>query len=134
MWSFIAGSAFAILSPPSCNCSNCGSRSIARATGVTGTIYDGRETLRACILHPGTTEADLTTLVSEVLVAADLARRAAARPGGRSQRAAARGVTFLTVGALQRAILGLAKVRSRNPELREAERSGSLDHSAASTR
>jgi aromatic-L-amino-acid/L-tryptophan decarboxylase len=37
---------------------------------VTGTVYAGRETLRACILHPGTTEADLATLVSEVLAAA----------------------------------------------------------------
>jgi aromatic-L-amino-acid/L-tryptophan decarboxylase len=37
---------------------------------VTGTIYEGRETLRACILHPGTTEADLATLVAEVLAAA----------------------------------------------------------------
>jgi aromatic-L-amino-acid/L-tryptophan decarboxylase len=37
---------------------------------VTGTIYEGRETLRACILHPGTTEADLATLVDEVLAAA----------------------------------------------------------------
>lgn len=38
---------------------------------VTGTVYEGRETLRACILHPGTTEADLATLVAEVLAAAD---------------------------------------------------------------
>jgi aromatic-L-amino-acid decarboxylase len=37
---------------------------------VTGTIYEGRETLRACILHPGTTEADLATLVDEVVAAA----------------------------------------------------------------
>jgi glutamate/tyrosine decarboxylase-like PLP-dependent enzyme len=36
---------------------------------VTGTVYEGRETLRACILHPGTTEADLATLVAEVLAA-----------------------------------------------------------------
>src|SRR5262245_52736005 len=36
---------------------------------VTGTVYEGRETLRACILHPGTTEAELATLVSEVLSA-----------------------------------------------------------------
>jgi glutamate/tyrosine decarboxylase-like PLP-dependent enzyme len=42
---------------------------------VTGTVYAGRETLRACILHPGTTEADLATLVDEVLTAAgELAR------------------------------------------------------------
>ena len=37
---------------------------------VTGTVYEGRETLRACILHPGTTEDDLATLVGEVLAAA----------------------------------------------------------------
>jgi aromatic-L-amino-acid/L-tryptophan decarboxylase len=37
---------------------------------VTGTVYEGRETVRACILHPGTTEADLATLVAEVLTAA----------------------------------------------------------------
>jgi glutamate/tyrosine decarboxylase-like PLP-dependent enzyme len=37
---------------------------------VTGTVFEGRETLRACILHPGTTEADLAMLVSEVLAAA----------------------------------------------------------------
>jgi len=41
---------------------------------VTGTIYEGRETLRACILHPGTTAADIVTLVAEVVAAAsDLA-------------------------------------------------------------
>jgi aromatic-L-amino-acid decarboxylase len=41
---------------------------------VTGTVYEGRETLRACILHPGTTTADLVTLVAEVVAAAaDLA-------------------------------------------------------------
>ena len=38
---------------------------------VTGTVYEGRETLRACILHPGTTAADLATLVAEVVAAAD---------------------------------------------------------------
>jgi aromatic-L-amino-acid/L-tryptophan decarboxylase len=38
---------------------------------VTGTVYEGRETMRACILHPGTTEADLATLVVEVVAAAD---------------------------------------------------------------
>ena len=38
---------------------------------VTGTIYDERETLRACILHPGTTEDDLATLVREVLTVAN---------------------------------------------------------------
>jgi aromatic-L-amino-acid decarboxylase len=37
---------------------------------VTGTVYEGRETLRACILHPGTTRADLATLVAEVVAAA----------------------------------------------------------------
>jgi aromatic-L-amino-acid/L-tryptophan decarboxylase len=37
---------------------------------VTGTVYEGRETLRACILHPGTTEADLATLLAEVVAAA----------------------------------------------------------------
>jgi glutamate/tyrosine decarboxylase-like PLP-dependent enzyme len=37
---------------------------------VTGTVYDGRETLRACILHPGTTEADLAALIDEVRAAA----------------------------------------------------------------
>jgi aromatic-L-amino-acid/L-tryptophan decarboxylase len=37
---------------------------------VTGTVYEERETLRACILHPGTTQADLATLVAEVVAAA----------------------------------------------------------------
>ena len=37
---------------------------------VTGTVFDGRETLRACILHPGTTRAHLETLVVEVVAAA----------------------------------------------------------------
>jgi aromatic-L-amino-acid/L-tryptophan decarboxylase len=41
---------------------------------VTGTVYEGRETTRACILHPGTTEADLATLITEVVeVAGELA-------------------------------------------------------------
>jgi aromatic-L-amino-acid/L-tryptophan decarboxylase len=41
---------------------------------VTGTMYERRETLRACILHPGTTDADLATLVAEVVaVAGELA-------------------------------------------------------------
>jgi aromatic-L-amino-acid/L-tryptophan decarboxylase len=44
---------------------------------LTGTVYERRETLRACILHPGTTEADLATLVAEVVAAA--AELAAAR-------------------------------------------------------
>ena len=39
-------------------------------TFVTGTVYEGRETMRACILHPGTNKADLTTLIAEVLAAA----------------------------------------------------------------
>ena len=38
---------------------------------VTGTVYEGRETMRACILHPGTTEADLATLLAEVVAAAE---------------------------------------------------------------
>jgi len=38
---------------------------------VTGTVYEGRETLRACILHPGSTETDLATLVAEVVAVAD---------------------------------------------------------------
>ena len=37
---------------------------------VTGTLFEGRETMRACILHPGTTEDDLATLVSDVIAAA----------------------------------------------------------------
>jgi aromatic-L-amino-acid decarboxylase len=37
---------------------------------VTGTIYEGRETLRACILHPQTRSEHLELLVDEVLVAA----------------------------------------------------------------
>jgi aromatic-L-amino-acid/L-tryptophan decarboxylase len=37
---------------------------------VTGTVYDGRETLRACILHPGTTDSDVATLIAEVVAAA----------------------------------------------------------------
>ena len=36
----------------------------------TGPVYEGRETVRACILHPGTTQADLATLVAEVVAAA----------------------------------------------------------------
>jgi aromatic-L-amino-acid/L-tryptophan decarboxylase len=34
---------------------------------VTGTVFEGRETLRACILHPDTTSDHLATLVSEVV-------------------------------------------------------------------
>ena len=37
---------------------------------VTGTIFGGRETLRACILHPGTGSEHLATLVAEVVAAA----------------------------------------------------------------
>jgi aromatic-L-amino-acid/L-tryptophan decarboxylase len=37
---------------------------------VTGTVYEGRETLRACILHPQTGPAHLALLVDEVLAAA----------------------------------------------------------------
>jgi hypothetical protein len=44
---------------------------------VTGTVYEGRETMRACILHPCSTETDLATLVAEVVAAAgDLAATA----------------------------------------------------------
>jgi aromatic-L-amino-acid decarboxylase len=34
---------------------------------VTGTVFEGRETLRACILHPGTGSEQLATLVTEVV-------------------------------------------------------------------
>src|SRR4051794_5090552 len=37
---------------------------------VTGTVYDGRETLRACILHPDTGPEHLDILVAEVLATA----------------------------------------------------------------
>ncbi len=37
---------------------------------VTGTVYEGRETIRACILHPGSTATDLAALVVEVVAAA----------------------------------------------------------------
>ena len=37
---------------------------------VTGTVLGGRETLRACILHPGTGSGHLATLVAEVVEAA----------------------------------------------------------------
>jgi aromatic-L-amino-acid/L-tryptophan decarboxylase len=37
---------------------------------VTGTVYEGRETLRACILHPHTGPEHLETLVSEVVATA----------------------------------------------------------------
>jgi glutamate/tyrosine decarboxylase-like PLP-dependent enzyme len=37
---------------------------------VTGTVLDGRETLRACILHPDTTSEHLATLRAEVVATA----------------------------------------------------------------
>ena len=37
---------------------------------VTGTVFGGRETLRACILHPDTGSEHLTTLVTEVVTTA----------------------------------------------------------------
>jgi CorA-like Mg2+ transporter protein len=37
---------------------------------VTGTVFDGRETLRACILHPDTGSEHLAILVSEVVATA----------------------------------------------------------------
>ena len=39
-------------------------------TFVKGTIYEGRETLRACILHPETRSGHLALLVDEVLASA----------------------------------------------------------------
>ena len=39
-------------------------------TFVTGTVFDGRETLRACILHPDTSSEHLATLVTEVVATA----------------------------------------------------------------
>jgi aromatic-L-amino-acid/L-tryptophan decarboxylase len=39
-------------------------------TFVTGTVFDGRETLRACILHPDTSAVHLETLVTEVVATA----------------------------------------------------------------
>ncbi|MER5639096.1 pyridoxal-dependent decarboxylase [Kitasatospora sp. NPDC002227] len=45
-------------------------------TFVTGAVFEGREMLRACLLNPATTEADLELLVTEVLAArADLMER-----------------------------------------------------------
>jgi aromatic-L-amino-acid/L-tryptophan decarboxylase len=47
-------------------------------TFVTGTVFEGRETLRACILHPGTGPEHLETLVAEIVATArDLAPAAA---------------------------------------------------------
>jgi glutamate/tyrosine decarboxylase-like PLP-dependent enzyme len=37
---------------------------------VTGTVFDGRETLRACILHPDTSSEHLAILVAEVVATA----------------------------------------------------------------
>ena len=37
---------------------------------VTGTVFGGRETLRACILHPDTSSEHLATLVAEVVASA----------------------------------------------------------------
>jgi glutamate/tyrosine decarboxylase-like PLP-dependent enzyme len=37
---------------------------------VTGTVFDGRETLRACILHPDTGSVELAILVEEVVATA----------------------------------------------------------------
>jgi aromatic-L-amino-acid decarboxylase len=37
---------------------------------VTGTVFGGRETLRACILHPNTTSEHLASLVAEVVATA----------------------------------------------------------------
>ena len=37
---------------------------------ITGTVFGGRETLRACILHPETRSEHLATLLAEVVVAA----------------------------------------------------------------
>jgi aromatic-L-amino-acid decarboxylase len=39
-------------------------------TFLTGTVFDGRETLRACILHPDTGSEHLATLTSEVIATA----------------------------------------------------------------
>jgi glutamate/tyrosine decarboxylase-like PLP-dependent enzyme len=39
-------------------------------TFVTGTVFDGRETLRACILHPKTSSEHLAILVEEVVATA----------------------------------------------------------------
>jgi aromatic-L-amino-acid decarboxylase len=43
---------------------------------VTGTVFGGRETLRACILHPDTDAEHLATLVSEVVTTAHQLARA----------------------------------------------------------
>jgi len=37
---------------------------------ITGTVFEERETLRACILHPDTTTEHLSTLVAEVVATA----------------------------------------------------------------
>jgi aromatic-L-amino-acid decarboxylase len=38
---------------------------------LTGTLLGGQETLRACILHPGTTRDDLAILLDEIRAAAE---------------------------------------------------------------
>jgi hypothetical protein len=61
-------------------------RSVSTAAGrpaprafLTGTVYEGRKTLRACILHPETDLEHLETLVAEILASAhELAHVAAA--------------------------------------------------------
>jgi hypothetical protein len=58
--------------PEQLNALNAALPEVVQARGrafVTGTVYEGQETLRACILHPGTTDADLATLIAEVLAA-----------------------------------------------------------------
>ena len=64
--------------PPGCapDCIEAVNRALPEAVQVrgrafvTGTVYEGLETMRACILHPGSTETDLATLVAEVVAAA----------------------------------------------------------------
>ena len=52
---------------------------------VTGTVFGGRETLRACILHPDTRSEHLAILVAEVVATArTLAARLGARPSSAS--------------------------------------------------
>jgi glutamate/tyrosine decarboxylase-like PLP-dependent enzyme len=56
---------------------------------VTGTIFDGRETLRACILHPDTGSGHLATLVTEVVATArELAASLQARNDSAQRRIA----------------------------------------------
>ena len=49
---------------------------------VTGTVLGGRETLRACILHPDTSSEHLATLVTEVVTTARRLTLPAPRQGG----------------------------------------------------